>query len=388
MSMLCPACGEAELREIAALDQVPVHCNVLHDNAEAAHATTRGDIVLGFCDRCSMIHNTAFDQSLLRYDQSYENSLHFSPRFQGYAEDLADQLLRQHGSDGLDIVELGCGKGDFLKLMTAGGANQCVGFDASFQDTVTSTADVAGLRIEREFFTPDTHKERADLLISRHVLEHIANPAEFLRTMGRALKDTPTATVFLEVPNGLWTLRDLGIWDLIFEHCSYFTENSLCALFEGSGLHPTRTHTGFEGQFLCIEATRHKNRTPDPEQNVEEIRTLAESFGSLLADKINDWEARLTEFRDGGRRAVIWGAGSKGVTFLNIVPGGADLPAAIDINPRKAGRYVPGTGQPVHSPDWLRNKDIDLVLVMNPVYEAEIQGHLAQLGSDATTITV
>ena len=107
MSMRCPACGESELRQIAELKRVPVHCNVLHDSAEAALAATRGDIVLGFCDRCSMIHNTAFDESLLSYDQDYDSSLHFSPRFQAYAADLADQLLRSHGAADLDIVELG-----------------------------------------------------------------------------------------------------------------------------------------------------------------------------------------------------------------------------------------------------------------------------------------
>lgn len=388
MSMRCPACGLADLREIASLPQVPVHCNVLHDTPEAARAVSRGDIKLGFCDRCSMIHNTAFDESLLSYDQEYESSLHFSSRFQEYAEDLANQLLERHGPTDLDILELGCGKGDFLGLLTAAGANRCVGFDASFQEDVTSTIEVSGLRIEQEFFSPDTHQERADLLISRHVLEHIANPTEFVRTMGRGLKDTPDAAIFFEVPNGLWTLRDLGIWDLIFEHCSYFTENALLGVFEAAGFHPSRTYTSFEGQFLCIEASRQAAETPVPKHSIEEVRCLAESFGSQLANKVADWEARLAKCRASGQRVVIWGTGSKGVTFLNIVPGGTDLLAAIDINPRKADRYVPGTGQRIHPPSWLRDQDIDLVLVMNPVYENEIQRQLSELGCSAKTLSV
>jgi len=360
----------------------------MHDSAEAARAATRGDIALGFCDRCSMIHNTAFDASLLSYDQDYENSLHFSPKFQAYAEDLADQLLRRHGASGLDILELGCGEGDFLKLMAAGGANRCVGFDASYSEASTPTNSDPHLDIKQEFFSPQSHEEKADLLISRHVLEHITDPGEFVRTMGQALKDLPTAAIYFEVPNGLWTLRDLGIWDLIFEHCSYFTENSLRRVFETAGFFPSRTSTNFGGQFLCIEAGRRQAAAAEPAHTVEEIRQLAESFSSHLATKIAAWEARLAEHRSRGQRVVIWGAGSKGVTFLNIVPGGSDLLAAIDVNPRKAGRYVPGTGQQVHAPDWLRDKDIDVVLVMNPIYESEIQAQLAELGCRATTASV
>jgi hypothetical protein len=43
---------------------------------------------------------------------------------------------------------------------------------------------------------------------------------------------------YLEVPNGLFTLRDLGIWDLIYEHCQYFTAASFVAVVEAFGTAP------------------------------------------------------------------------------------------------------------------------------------------------------
>jgi 2-polyprenyl-3-methyl-5-hydroxy-6-metoxy-1,4-benzoquinol methylase len=388
MSMHCPVCQTTALQEIAAIEQVPVHCNTLHDTPELARAATRGDIVLGFCDHCSMIYNTAFDETLLSYGQDYENSLHFSPRFQDYATGLANDLLQNYGSTDLDILEIGCGKGDFLKLLTAHGANRCVGYDASFQESVNPTTGIPGLNIYPEFFSPDIHKERADLLINRHVLEHMANPIGFARTLGQGLKDSATAAIFCEVPNGLWTLRDLGIWDLIYEHCSYFTENSLLRVIEAGGFYPTRTHTQFGEQFLCIEASRQTAQPPTPQCSMEEICSLADSFGSHLATKRATWEDRLAEYQRQDQRVVTWGAGSKGVTFLNIISGADSIEAAVDINPRKAGRYIPGTGQAVHNPKWLQGKDIDLVLVMNPIYESEIQSQLAQLGCPAKTLTV
>ncbi|MCB9870307.1 MAG: methyltransferase domain-containing protein [Planctomycetes bacterium] len=384
----CPACGRAPLRVFAELPGVPVHCNVLYDDATAARSASRGDITLGFCDACSLVHNVTFDPARLSYDQEYENSLHFSPRFRDYADRLAGRLLRDHGGADLDILEIGCGKGDFLVLLTAGGANRCVGFDASFEERVNPTADVPGLSIRSEFFDAETHRERADLLVSRHVLEHIAEPTEFVRRMAQGLKDGPAATLFFEVPNGLWTLRDLGIWDLIYEHCSYFTAAALLEVFRSAGYWPRAFATEFGEQFLWVEATRSPAPAPQPDLPVAEVAALADAFGEQLRAKVDTWNQRLGALREEGARVVLWGAGSKGVTFLNVVENGASVAGVIDINPRKTDRFVPGTGQCIHQPEWLGQHDADVVLVMNPIYEHEIGERLRELGSRARTVTV
>ena len=61
------------------------------------------------------------------------------------------------------------------------------------------------------------------------------------------------------------------------------------------------------------------------------------------------------------------------MTFLNLVSrSGAAIACAADISPRKQGRYVPGAGQRVVSPEELADYSPELVVVMNPMYRDEI----------------
>ena len=68
---------------------------------------------------------------------------------------------------------------------------------------------------------------------------------------------------------------------------------------------------------------------------------------------------------------AVWGAGSKGVTFANLV-GGDSIGCAVDVNPRKHGRFVPGTGHRVISPAELAERQPAAIVVMNPLYTSEI----------------
>jgi hypothetical protein len=87
-------------------------------------------------------------------------------------------------------------------------------------------------------------------------------------------------------------------------------------------------------------------------------------------------------------RVVVWGAGSKGVTFLNTVRGADWIEYVIDINPRKQGMYIPGGGQPIVSPEMLAEHRPSTVLVMNPIYQDEIRGRLSRMGIKANVLAV
>ena len=82
---------------------------------EEAFEAAKGNVRLAFCRTCSHIFNSAFDADLVEYSHSYENSLHFSPTFQAYARTLANRLIQKYELYHKNVIEIGCGKGDFLK---------------------------------------------------------------------------------------------------------------------------------------------------------------------------------------------------------------------------------------------------------------------------------
>ena len=120
----CLLCGSQNIEIVVSLNQMPAHCNLLWPTAEDAKHAPRGEIQLGYCATCGYIFNLLFDPQKMEYTQAYENSLHFSPRFQKYAEALAAKLVERYNLYHKEIIEIGCGQGDFLKLICKLGDNR------------------------------------------------------------------------------------------------------------------------------------------------------------------------------------------------------------------------------------------------------------------------
>ncbi len=58
----------------------------------------------------------------------------------------------------------------------------------------------------------------------------------------------------------------------------------------------------------------------------------------------------------------------------------------VDINPKKQGNYIAGTGQKIVPPEFLRYYHPDLVIVMNPIYKSEIQQMIKEIGITTETL--
>jgi hypothetical protein len=110
-------------------------------------------------------------------------------------------------------------------------------------------------------------------------------------------------------------------------------------------------------------------------------------FGESFRRKLHEWNERLARFREQDLRVVVWGAGSKGVTFLNLAGQPDQIQFVVDLNPRKVGKHIAGTGQRIVPPEFLSEYRPDVVIIMNPLYEAEIRNKLAELDCRPTLIS-
>lgn len=376
---VCRACGDSRVESILEECSVPLYCNVLWEDRDRALAAPRGPLRLSVCPRCHHVYNEAFAPELLDYTPAYENSLHCSPHFSGYAEDLARSLVERHGLHGRLVVDIGCGRGDFLALVCRLGANRGIGFDRSCPPDAAELAEDLDLTFVREFFSPATALPPIDLLCCRQVLEHIADPAAFLAEIVASPAVTSETILFFEVPNGAYTFEDDGIWDLIYEHCSYFSAPGLAALMERCGLEVIATRDLYDGQYLGIEVRRARGAFPLREGPVAAPGAAPTDFAERFDAKLSFWRDALSGWSADGERIVIWGAGSKGVSFLDSLRPDS-VGHAVDLNPRKQGRFLPGSGAEVVAPEFLRDCRPDRVILMNAVYRAEVADLLARLG--------
>jgi hypothetical protein len=189
--------------------------------------------------------------------------------------------------------------------------------------------------------------------------------------------------VFFEVPNVLYTLRQHGIWDIIYEHCSYFSQYSLQTVFQFAGFDVIRISDAFNGQFLTIEARPGDEKidkvTINP-NGLHQLRGDVDRFHEDYLQKVESWRQTISDLAEHGENVVVWGAGSKGVTFLNVMDANGVIDHIVDINPRKNGMYVAGSGQEIIPPDVLKSVSPDVVIIMNPNYWEEIANTISQMG--------
>ncbi|MEM7167232.1 MAG: class I SAM-dependent methyltransferase [Planctomycetota bacterium] len=379
----CPVSQSERLSVFFELPQVPVLINVLYGTAEDARGVTRGDIQLTFCEDSGHIFNQSFDLSLLDYSLEYDNSLHFSARFREYADALARELVEVYDLHGKTMVEVGCGKGDFLRLLCRLGNNEGVGYDPSLNldaDLQRAAAE-DGVRYVRGYYNPDAAPKQTDFVCCQHTLEHIEDPRPFLEGIRDSVHGNRDTVFYFEVPNALWTLRDMAVWDVIYEHCGYYTPTSLRLLFESCGFEALDVRERFGGQYLSICARIAKNpATSDSAAARAELSDYVAAFKAAYAEKVGHFSSQLRQLESDGKSAAIWGAGSKGITFLNILGNSSALEFAVDLNPAKHGQFVAGTGHEIVPPEHLRQNPVDVILVMNPIYTDEIRSMVGELG--------
>ncbi|MGQ0679436.1 MAG: class I SAM-dependent methyltransferase [Actinomycetota bacterium] len=336
----------------------------------AAVGCDRGDIRLVFCAGCGAIYNSKFEPDRVNYDGGYENSLHYSRRFVEYAQSLAQRLVATYRLEGGSALDIGSGRGDFLSMLCDAGMACGVGFDPSHDPSAACASD-GRLVFHSEHYPPTGEGPDADLVSCRHVLEHLLEPAALLRALRAELAERG-ATVYLEVPNAQYMLEKLAIWDVIYEHAWYFTPAALYRLVVSCEFSVRSQGECFEGQYLYLDLEPGDHSFPDMS-----IPAVAKNSAAIFSDRYHaavlGWSELLAEWLREGRRVAVWGAGSKGVSFLHVVPGGLEaVSAVVDINPRKQGKFLPGSGVRVDSPQILESLRPHFILVMNSVYLAEI----------------
>lgn len=380
----CPVCASSDTEVFLRKSELPVCCHGLFDDPATAQRSPRGELELCVCSSCGLIFNRSFDPQLLVYQEGYENAQHFSPRFRQYLETLAAELKEQLPHDNNTIVELGCGDGVFLKMLCSGGANRGIGFDPAAD--VSSTLPTDNVRIfDRPFTEVDAHVA-CDLVCARHLLEHLTDPASLLRLSMQAL-DERQGAIYLEVPSADYMLRNGAIWDLLYEHCLYFTSKSLRHMLLECGFEDVHLQERFGGQFLTAiarvgtsgvhrgQAVAEQDATENRRHDHEKVEV--DRFAQVFRETVATASDCIQRQVDANRRIAVWGAGTKGIMLLNTIACANDVTALIDVNPRKWGRHIPGVGIPIVAPHDVGNLSLDTVFVTNAIYETEIRQQLA-----------
>lgn len=386
----CPACRGERCTPFHDIAATPVTCTSIFDSAAEARAVPMGRVELTACESCGFVFNRSFDAARAELGARYESSQAASAHFGQFARGLAARWIERHRLQGKAVLEVGCGHGDFLKLMLAHGVAQAIGVDPLA--TVALEAADPRLHVHAATFDDELLDLRADALVCRHTLEHIGPVHDFLARVGQWAARDPQRVVLFELPDAHRVLAEGAFWDVYYEHCSYFTTDTLRSAFERAGLEVLDQELAYGGQYLLIEARAARTALVDAAgpgaAKVRELVELCHRFGGEVRRTVSRCDEALERMAAAGRPIAVWQGAAKTVGFLAALTRASLVHCAVDLSEQRHGRFLPGTGLVVHAPEQLKAIRPGHVILMNPVYVEEVRARLVEMGVETELCTI
>jgi SAM-dependent methyltransferase len=372
---------------------VPTNSCILLASPEEARAYPRGDIRLGVCGACGFVFNTAFDLARTEYSGRYEETQSYSATFNKFHVALAERLIKKHQLYGKDVLEIGCGKGEFIAMLAEFGNNRGVGIDPGVDAARIAGKASAQVQFIADFYNESYRDHQVDFLACKMTLEHIPEALNFVSVVRRGLGEQTNAVVFFQVPEAGRILKECAFEDVYYEHCAYFTPGSLARMFRLAEFDVDEVGIEYADQYLTIEARPRTKRfapgTPLPiEETVSDTLRMVDTFKSKFAVTLAKWKDLIGGARARGETIVLWGSGSKAVSFLTTLDVGDDVEFVTDINPHRHNHYMPITAQRIVPPSELQSIKPDLVICLNRIYEDEIRADIAAMALEPRVLSL
>lgn len=370
----CPACGHHVAVEFYAGGWHPLTTLAWPRSTKQAEAMPKLPHHFVRCVDCGHVYNADFDYANVPYSDKPNLMFNRGEIWSQHLEQVR-QLLTDNLASEATVVEIGCGDGSLLNAIAAARpGTRCIGFDPNSQ------IDSGGGRVETrtELFLPEVHLDeyRPDLIISRHVLEHLLNPLGFIQQLAFAVSwhDAPTR-LFIEVPCVDQVMSAGRTVDFFYEHNSHFTTQSLQRMLQRCSSQVGLIDTSYNGEvvYALADFRRHAPHVQHAKQSLA-FRNRAATAQQRLA---GEFERLLS----GSRSVAIWGGTGKAAAFIN--QNSLDrirFPLVVDSDANKVGTYVPGAGQRILSPDALSERYIDTILVATQWRASDIVLEIQQRG--------
>jgi hypothetical protein len=350
---------------------LPIVPNEVFDSAELGRSSKLGKFELCQDQQFGFYFNSEY-QSVQYNSDKYQNEQAHSQIFVQHLQTVVKEIISRFGQN-LSVVEVGCGKGYFFGMLSDQNFASIRGFDRTYQGN--------DQRILKRYVNSHDAPLNADVLVLRHVLEHVQNPFEFLNELAEI--NGKRCNFVIEVPSTDWIIDNSTYWDFTYEHVNYFTSESFHRLFG-----QCEVVSVFGEQYLLAFCSSDSLRA----------RRTSENSGSNL---LNEMIGRISEnslfdfaFNHSGRY-WIWGGATKGILIsyhlLCFDNGSARHPEGIvDINPEKQNRFSAATGIPIFSPESLLSllRDGDKIFVANPAYEHEVTEFVSEGSTKRVKIEV
>ncbi|MFG6340122.1 MAG: class I SAM-dependent methyltransferase [Lachnospiraceae bacterium] len=343
------------------------------------------------CEKCYLVQVAAY-RTPENIFSNYKYFSSFSTSWLAHCKEYVDMIVERLGLDeSKKVFEIACNDGYLLQYFKPHNI-PVLGIEPAAN--VADTAIKKGIEVETVFWGKETAEKisethgRADLIIGNNVLAHVPDINSFVEGLRLALNETGTIT--MEFPH-LLKLMQLNQFDTIYqEHFSYLSLSTVEAIFAEHHLkiydvEELSTHGG----SLRIYAAHRNNREFEKSQKVSEVLEQEIHFGlreiqtyTAFAECVKRIKREscklLIEIKEKGGSIAAFGAAAKGNTFLNYCGIGKEyIDFVADSSVEKQGLFLPGTRIPIVSPDEIRKRKPDYIVLLAWNLKSELTELLA-----------
>lgn len=348
----CRVCaGEIHGEPAIVYRQMPSSAQHLPDAGTLAN--DRGiDLDVYQCTRCGLLQIVS---APVPYYKEVIRAIAFSPDMREFRQVQFAQLVERYALKGRRILEIGCGKGEYLELLGSTGV-QPTGLE--YSTTAVRHCRRQGQEVHKGFIgraTQDIPGAPYDGFISLNFMEHWPQPLATLRGIGHNL--TAGAIGLIEVPNLDMILKEKLYSEFILDHLSYFTTETFTFALRLAGFEVLESRSIWHDYILSAVV---RKRLPT---DLSSLKIQQEKISS-------DLRAFVERFPT--RSVAVWGAGHQALAALALGGLGEKIRYVIDSAPFKQGKFTPATHIPIVPPARLKEDPVQAIIVMAAGYSDEV----------------
>ena len=367
----CPACGHHVAVSFHDGGSHPLATLAWPKSHEAARSLPKFHLDYVRCVGCGHVFNVTFDYENVPYSEKPNLMFNRGNLWSGFLNGVRAAILKQLPESPI-VVEIGYGDGAFLSALSeARPGGRYIGFDPN-----GASSDNMSVELRAELFDPAQHlaELKPELIISRHVLEHLVNPLGFLQQMSfcsSMLQTTPT--VYLEVPCIDSAISNRRTVDFYYEHSSQFTTESFSKMLSLSTKEIFEIGHGYDGEVIFGFASLGTPVT------AHEYANEAHDFHIDTQNGRNSICKELDDLHASGKRVAIWGGTGKSAAFMCRYGVDAQrFPLVVDSDLNKNSTFVPGTGQEIRFRDYLLDHQVEIIIIPPQWRAADIISEITQ----------
>ncbi|OGS03960.1 MAG: methyltransferase [Elusimicrobia bacterium RIFOXYA1_FULL_47_7] len=322
------------------------------------------DLDIFQCSACGLVQLSI---EPVPYYREVIRSAGISDAMKSFRAGQFSEFISKYSLASKKILELGCGKGEYLSIMNGLGVDA---YGIEYSDESVEDCRKLGLKVEKAYIDSSLVRLKNapfDSFYILNFLEHMPNAVDVLKGIWANLADKAVGLV--EVPNFDMIIRNKMFAEFIPDHLFYFTRDTLLNTLSLAGFDVIECVDIWHDYIISARVRKNPVINTAVMSQVKSSINLSSFYEQekLLKSNISKYLAGLK-----GKKVAVWGAGHQALALISLTGMASQIEYIVDSAPFKQGRYSPATHIPIVAPEQLLSQPVDSLIIMAGGYSEEV----------------